>query len=253
MTDSLPCAPAGLALSEIDRQRFGVTVAKAALGPGDDVAAVLAWCKMQSVQLLMARCSTDHIGQAQALEAAGAFLTDTLVYFCRRHVAEAAVVLPEGYRWRLATPADGAQVERLAAHTFEGYFGHYHVDPRLSRGDADLVYSDWAGNSCRSTAVADAVLLIEQADALVAFATIKLRAPGTFEGVLFGVHPKHQGKRLYHSLMQLAQNWGRQAGQQHMIVSTQVNNLAVQKTWCRQGFEPSESYYTFHHWSEARP
>jgi hypothetical protein len=25
----------------------------------------------------------------------------------------------------------------------------------------------------------------------------------------------------------------------------------VQKVWCRQGFEPSKSYYTFHKWFDA--
>jgi hypothetical protein len=33
-----------------------------------------------------------------------------------------------------------------------------------------------------------------------------------------------------------------------MVISTQVTNVAVQKVWCRVGFEPANSYYTLHKW-----
>ncbi|WGG51371.1 GNAT family N-acetyltransferase [Rugamonas sp. DEMB1] len=69
------------------------------------------------------------------------------------------------------------------------------------------MYSSWAGHSCRDTAVADAVLLLEHAGAPVAFATLKRHDAVQFEGVLFGVHPAHQGRRLYQALMRLAQDW----------------------------------------------
>lgn len=240
-----------IALSEIDRQRFGVTVAKAALAGDEPVAELLRWCAAAGAELLIARCPTTELALVQQLEQAGAFLTDTLVYFRKQDIAAAAVTLPAGYRTRLATPADADAVERLSAATFAGYYGHYHVDPRLNRADADLVYSSWAASSCRSAAVADAVVLIEHGDQIVAFATLKTLEAQQFEGVLFGVDPGHQGKRLYHALMQLAQNWALDQGHAHMLVSTQITNLSVQKVWCRQGFEPSKSYYTFHQWFDV--
>jgi hypothetical protein len=42
--------------------------------------------------------------------------------------------------------------------------------------------------------------------------------------------------------------WCRSQGAQRMIISTQVVNVSMQKVWCRVGFEPSHSYYTFHKW-----
>lgn len=240
-----------ISLSDIDRQRFGVVTAKTTLDGSEPVADLMAWCDSHAVQMLIARCATTELGLAQQLEQAGCFLTDTLVYFTKRHIAELPVTLPEGYTTRLATPADAEAVGRLAGRTFEGYFGHYHVDPRIDKADADQVYLEWAANSCSKPGVADAVVLVEHADEIVAFATLKVHNPREFEGVLFGVHPGHQGKRLYHALMQLAQNWARTQDIVHMVVSTQVTNLSVQKVWCRQGFEPSKSFYTFHKWFQA--
>lgn len=241
-----------ISLSDIDRQRFGVVTAKAALNGAEPVAELMDWCGAHGVQMLIARCPGTALAQVQQLERAGCFLTDTLVYFRKQDIARQDVALPQGYTTRLACAADADAVGALAGLTFEGYFGHYHVDPRLAKRDADLVYSSWAANSCGNSAVADAVVLIEhdagQGPGIAAFATLKVRSEHEFEGVLFGVHPGHQGKRLYHALMQLAQNWARERAIAHMIVSTQVTNLSVQKVWCRQGFEPSASYYTFHKW-----
>lgn len=237
-----------IALSPLDLERFGVVTAKAALSAADSAAAVAAWCRAQSVQMLIARVPTSAVTLVQQLEQHGAFLTDTLLYYSRKQLVPQAAVLPDGYRWRLATAADAAEVAALAALTFSGYAGHYHADARLDHAAADAVYADWAANSCRSPAVADAVLLIEHDGRLIAFATLKDRSQGLLEGVLFGVHPEHQGRRLYQALMQQAQHWGDANGYRAMTVSTQVVNLAVQKVWCRLGFEPSSSYYTFHQW-----
>jgi len=42
--------------------------------------------------------------------------------------------------------------------------------------------------------------------------------------------------------------WSLSKGVRRMVVSTQVINIAVQKTWVRLGFEPIRGYYTFHKW-----
>lgn len=242
-----------IALSPLDHERFGVVTAKAALDATDQASEIADWCRAQSVQMLIARVPTSAVTLVQQLEQQGAFLTDTLLYYSRKQLSPQAAELPEDYRWRLATAADAEVVASLAGLTFTGYAGHYHADARLDQAAADAVYADWAANSCRNPAVADVVLLIEHADQVIAFATLKNRGEALLEGVLFGVHPEHQGRRLYQALMQQAQHWGVANSYQAMTVSTQVVNLAVQKVWCRLGFEPSSSYYTFHQWFGDAP
>jgi hypothetical protein len=235
-------------LSELDEKRFGVVTAKMNMEANDELDTAVVWCKVHNVQFLIARIATDQIDIAQRLEHTGFYLTDTLVYFRNKKIKLSTFKLPSGYSWRLAAANDAEAVNSLAKQTFGGYSGHYHADPKLDAKDCDLVYSSWAANSCADQSLADAVILIFKETEVAGFATLKRVEDYMCEGILFGVGPKHQGKSLYKSLMDLAQQWAIESHYSQMIVSTQVTNLAVQKVWCRQGFEPYKSFYTFHKW-----
>jgi GNAT superfamily N-acetyltransferase len=235
-------------LSEIDQQRFGHPTAKAVTNSKDEVTSILTQAVEDQVELLVVRVPTHALEVIQTLEAAGAFLTDTLVYYIKKKIESYVDSLSNEYSTRLATPADASTLETLAHETFRGYMGHYHADPRLEKATCDLVYSSWAGTSCADRVLADAVILIEKDCQPVAFATVKMTGESEHEGILFGVSPRQSGKGLYLSLMKLAQQWGIERGAHRMIVSTQITNVTVQKAWCRLGFEPIRSYYTLHKW-----
>lgn len=234
-------------LSKVDHQRFGVVTAKWAVQAGDKVAELFAQARNDQVELLIVRVPTSDLRIVQQLEKEGAFLTDTLVYYLKAKMELYQDSLPAGYSTRLATETDANSLETIAHATFSGYLGHYHSDPYLKKEDCDLVYSSWAASSCIVKDVADAVLLVEKDNEIAAFATIKVNQ-AEIEGVLFGVAPTHRGKGLYLSLMKLSQNWGVVNNCIQMVTSTQVTNTAVQKNWCRLGFNPDKSYYTFHKW-----
>jgi GNAT superfamily N-acetyltransferase len=237
-----------ISLSELDKQRFGIVTAKTSFDVNENVNEALSWCDEKKVELLITRIPTEKIALAQELEQAGFFLADTLVYFRNKHILDTEIKLPENYKWRVATPADAEAVEKFAEKSFAGYGGHYHADPRLNKADCDLVYSSWAANSCRNNDFADVVYLITHEDAPIGFATIKIIDTDMAEVVLSGVHPDYQGKGIYLALISLAKKWAIQRQLTQLILSTQVTNLAVQKVWCRLGFEPYKSFYTFHKW-----
>jgi GNAT superfamily N-acetyltransferase len=239
-----------IALSELDRLRFGHVTAKVDVDAGDNIESILADCIAKRVQLLIARCSTLHLDKVQEMEQLGFFLTDTLVYYRKKSISARSLELPEDFSVRPAGPQDAAEVEKLAARSFQGYHGHYHADPRLDRMHCDEVYSSWAANSCGAGGFCDHMMLITSVrkDEIAAFATLKRHSDAEFEGVLFGVDPAYQGKGLYGQLIDLSQQWGIENRFTRMIVSTQVTNMAVQKAWCRQGFEPFKSLYTLHKW-----
>jgi GNAT superfamily N-acetyltransferase len=106
----------------------------------------------------------------------------------------------------------------------------------------------WAFRSCVSRDVADEVLVADLAGSIVGFATLRLNGAEEGEGVLFGVAPRAQRKGIYRSLVINSMQWCLAKGMRHMIYSTQINNIAVQKVLVRLGFEPSYAYYTFHKW-----
>lgn len=235
------------AFSEVDSERFGVRVARAQV-VHDTLPQVLDFCAAQQIDLLIARCPTSELRTAQEMEGAGFLLMDTLVYYSFDLVRR---VIPDDsprVRVRKILPGDEAEVERVAAVAFQGYYGHYHADPRLDRSKCDEGYVSWAVRSCTLKQVATEVLVAERDNKIVGFATLRLNNPEEGEGVLFGVAPEAQGIGIYRSFMVSAMQWCKEQQVKRMIVSTQVTNVAVQKVWCRVGFEPAFSYYTFHKW-----
>ncbi len=235
-------------LSEIDQTRFGRIVAKAKISEPDDVGELIAKARDMGAELLIVRLPTTDLKSAQSLERRSAILTDTLVYFQKKKIDKYNVQLPDGYTACAAQSTDAESVGCMAAESFKGYFGHYHADDRLNKSDCDDVYTSWAKNSCLKGTLADEVLLIKKHDEIAAFATVKKIGESSFEGVLFGVGLKHQGKGLHLNLMQLSQNWGFDNNMRRMLTSTQITNVTVQKNWCRVGMEPVNSFYTFHIW-----
>ena len=59
--------------------------------------------------------------------------------------------------------------------------------------------------------------------------------------------PEAQGRGAGRSLM-VEELKSCKAEASEMVISTQVTNVAVQRVWCRVGFAPAHSYYTFHKW-----
>lgn len=235
-------------LSNIDQERFSRVIAKAKIDDSDDIRQLIVTARQMEAELIILRLPTTAVKAVQTLEKYGAILTDTLVYFQKKKINKYDVRLPDGYIACAAQSCDADEVSHLAADTFKGYLGHYHTDDRLDKSDSDDVYTSWAKNSCLKGTFADDVILIKKHHEIAAFATLKKINENSFEGVLFGVGIKHQGRGLHLNLMQLSQNWGFDNNLNRMLTSTQITNVTVQKNWCRVGMEPLNSFYTFHLW-----
>jgi GNAT superfamily N-acetyltransferase len=234
-------------MSAIDTARYGAEIARANDITRETLPNVLDFCHDQQVNMLIARCRTTDLPAAQEMERNGFLLMDTLVYYGFKY---ARTPIPEDVGKtpiRFKRSGDEAQVEAVARDAFQGYFGHYHADSRLSKEKADEAYVSWAVRSCVDTAVADDVLIAGD-DGVLGFATLRMNTPQEGEGVLFGVAPAAQGRGIYRSFMIRAMQWVQEQGADTIVVSTQVTNIPVQKVWARLGFTMSHSFYTFHKW-----
>ncbi len=243
-----------IAISDIDCMRFDVVTAKCIVGEPKELMLIDEWCRQHQVEFVIARVSTNDIRLAQDMENAGYRLMDTLVYFKRDLVpADLAVIdVPSGYRIEYNGRPSAEEMEKTAALAFENYIGHYHADSSLPASKSDAVYSSWAFNSAVSTEVANQIISVYSENSLggsklAAFATLNYKQNQS-EGVLFGVHPAHRQRGLHKVLVRAAIVCSAQRGCTSIISSTQLNNLQVQKNWVRQGFLPTDSFYTFHHW-----
>ncbi len=243
-----------VALSPLEEERFGVRTARAAHVTAAGLPEVLEFCRAHRVELLIARCTADDLAAAQALEARGGLLTDTLIYYVRDlEKNPPAPPAPSGAgSVRPVRAGEEESVAHVAAEAFRGYTGHYHADPRLDRTRCDEAYISWTRRSCLSREVAGEVLVHEIEGEIAAFATLRMNSTSEGEGVLFGVAPHAQGRGIYRLLVLGGLDWCRDRGARRMVVSTQLTNLAVQKVWVRAGFEPSGANYTFHLWLDRQ-
>jgi GNAT superfamily N-acetyltransferase len=238
----------GIVFSAIDTERFGVPIARSPLVAAADVDGVLNYCSEHGIAMAIVRCSTSDLAAVQRLERHGFRLMDTLVYYAsdllKRPIPNDVGQVPV----RPVSPGEEDTVRNIAAVAFGGYFGHYHADPRLDRAKCDEAYISWSVRSCISRDVAGHVLVADRNGDLLGFAALRMNNDQEGEGVLFGVAPQAQGLGIFRSFMVQGMQWCKARGAQRVLMSTQITNLAVQKVWCRVGFEPSRSYYTFHKW-----
>ena len=235
-------------LNALETARFGIIAARvtdAHATPSEIDAA----SKEKGVQMLTVRIAVSDLTRVHAFEAAGYQLMDTLVYY-GRSVDDLPIrrTNPQGISCREGLRQDADAVARVARAGFTGYMGHYHSDPRLDPLAADAAYVEWAKNSIVHASPAAPVLVAESDEGIAGFLTLRRNSEDQVEIILNAVHPDYQGHGVYAALVAYALNHAHSKGALRMIVSTQINNYAVQRAWSRLEFMHERSLYTFHKW-----
>jgi ribosomal protein S18 acetylase RimI-like enzyme len=253
-TDPPITAPAAPFFSAVDSARFGVRIGRVQLSGSSELRAALETSRQEKLRVLFIRCSTDQLALVHALENAGARLMDTLLYYRRRLPNDDLPAELRVNRIRVFRESDEPAIEAIARQSFTGYQGHYHADPGLDRAKADEGYVEWALQCCRSRSAKSEVLVAEDSQGQACgFFVVRLNTPQEGEGWLAAVSPAAEGRGIYWSLLVHAMRWCREQKATRIIVSTQLTNLATQKTYGRLGFDLQASYYTFHLWFPETP
>lgn len=234
--------------NNLEAARFGVVAARVTDAQAS-MAEIDAAARAKGVQMLTTRVDVGDLSRVHGLEEAGYRLMDTLVYYSRDldGVPDPAPS-PEGEVLRPATSADAPAVGQVAQAAFAGYFGHYHADPRLDDAAADAAYVEWAETSVKIASPRRPAIVAVQTNRIVGFSTLCINSDAEIEIVLNAVHPDVQRRGLYRRLIEHGLAAGRAAGCIRAILSTQINNYAVQRVWSRIGFVHDHSLYTFHKW-----
>jgi ribosomal protein S18 acetylase RimI-like enzyme len=238
-------------LSAIDRERFGFVTARALADEEADVARCDAFCSANGVALLIVRCPTTAIATVHAFEDAGGRLMDCMVRY-RRDLRKHPLENPAGLDWiREARPEDAEAIAGVAARAFSGYEGHYHADRRLRREDAAETYRDWAVRSSADQNVAERIFVACDGDTVAGFVTLRRNSEAEMEAVLLAIAPEAQGSGVPYAMGVKALRWAADAGARRLIVSTQVNNVAMQRALVRHRFEVASSDFTIHKWYDS--
>jgi len=235
-------------LSDIDKERFGIQTARVVGVTIESLSSILEFCKKEHVKLLIARCNMADLSTAQAMEREGFLLMDTLVYYTH-NLTRQQVPSDNGVaHFRPIRIDEEEEMISVAKESFRGYLGHYHTDQRLDNNKCDEAYIDWARKACASRGSDENFLVAEIEGRIVAFGVFRINSPDEGELFLGGIHPDFQGQGIYLSFLCRAMEWCLSKKAKRIIISTQLNNIAVQKVLARFGFEIAKGYYTFHKW-----
>ena len=239
-----------LRFEECERARFGYRMARLTLdSPCEpaDAERIVKMCRLSGVEMLTLRVLTNNVALVQALEALEFRIMDCLVYYeCLTKNLPA--VRPSTLEIREATAGDATAVAEVARLCFSDYFSHYHADARLDRLKVAEAYIDWAQRSCADRTVASCVFLPIVDGTIAGFITLRQNSATEGEGVLNAVHPNFAGAGIYGQLITRVKHWCRDNGMERMVISTQIDNLKVQRAWSNRGFHLYKSYYTLHGW-----
>lgn len=235
-------------ISDIDTERFGIKTARVVGVTTESLSSVLEFCSKSGVQLLISRCSLSDLRTAQTMEKNGFQLMDTLVYYILDLTNQPVPSCNEVAIFRPIHAGEIDEVKSVAVASFRGYFGHYHADQRLDNKKCDEAYVDWAMKAGASRGSDENFFIAEIDKRIVAFGVFRMNNPDEGELFLGGIHPDFQGQGIYHSFLCKAMEWCLSRNARRIVISTQINNIAVQKVLTRFGFAIDRGYYTFHKW-----
>ena len=133
--------------------------------------------------------------------------------------------------------------EAIVRDSFDGYGNHYRANPYLDSSTVVEGYVEWALATLRSDP--GSVLTLDVGGELAGFATLHFDA-GRIEVLLAGMASWAQGRGWYQALLAGACEAGIRGRRQDLVISTQVENVAVQRAWIKAGLTPRGAIVTVH-------
>ena len=233
--------------SPADSARFGVEVHRLTVGPGPVRAAQLVDLVEDSpADVIVARYDVAH-QEVPALLAASSravLPAGALTYWEKRVVGDE---VPVRTRVVPSSALDAAVAETavrsVVRDSFASYGNHYTADPLLDRAAALAGYEEWAAGSLRRDP--DDVLVQLLDGEPVGVATLA-HDDDHVEVLLAGLVTSAQGRGLYGDLLTAVEVRGAEAGAERLVISTQVQNVRVQRAWAQYGLRPFAAVETVH-------
>ncbi len=239
--------------NELESKRFGI-VAAHVVSHASATDAIDAEADELGIDMLTVRIDAHDLSAVHRFERAGFQLMDTLVYYGRSLKNVQAPKVAPGITLSAAGSEDVAGVHAVAESAFRDYMGHFHADPRLDNADADAAYVQWAEVSAQTADRARPVVVARSdSGQVIGFLSLRDVGDAQAEIVLNAVHPDEQGRGIYTLLVEHSLAVASDGGSTRIVVSTQIQNYAVQRVWSRLGFVHTRSVYTLHKWYDREP
>lgn len=235
--------------SSAETERFGISVVRVSVGaewrpadPARAAAEVVEALASLPWQVAILRFSSERRDLIRDLIAQGAAVVpgDTLIYW--RQALDDAAPQSAATDVRLVTSADLALVDRIVERSFDGYSNHYTSNPLMAPEDVVAGYRAWARRTASGSGLA---FIIEDDEGFGGVATVDA-GPDHWEIELAGMEPEAAGRGLYRRLLEGVASAARASGVAALMISTQAQNIRVQRVWARAGFVPVAAFDTVH-------
>jgi hypothetical protein len=246
-----------LAESESESKTFGFPVARLSIGAGASLDATnfkrtLADA-LANYKLIIARWESTNqtvpgiLGQAAKTANFELIPCPTLIYW--------GIDLDgQANQPQAVTPADEPKVkvtkdittlDSLIAKTFRDYPSHYAFNPYLPKNTTELAYRDWV-KVLSLDAEAQCRVIYSANDTPTGIGISKQLTSEVVEVLIAGIAEAHQNRGLYPILLTELIRSARNNNSQRLVISTQANNVAVQRVWARVGLHPILSVENCH-------
>ncbi len=236
--------PIDLEFSPTESKRFGLKIYRYTADHIEELR-LLGLINRERADVVFLRVPADEATGLHRLDRVGLpyLVADTLVRYDADLTSEMSELRNPSLELRQLRHRDEAKLDSLVRTIFLGYKNHYSANPLLDTRNALAGYSEWASSFI--DADDKMAFIAELDDAAVGFATCTIKRDES-AGILYGVIPDAAGHGVYTDILRLTKRRLRELGATRMSVSTQVQNVAVQRTWVREGFEFTQSQLTVH-------
>ena len=151
--------------------------------------------------------------------------------------------IPDYVTIKEAQVDDLQRVVSVLASSFSGYQSHWHFNPRTKHLDMVDAYTEWVANKIIQTNSTCYLLFVESEAA--GFALVE-RIDETSDILLAGISEKFQSMGFYKHLLTRIESDAAKQDVQKLVISTQSQNVNVQKSWSRYGLEPLMTIHSVH-------
>ena len=211
-----------------------------------------AWCRREGIQHVSARLDVGDTDAIAALEDHGYRLMDALVTYTYHPKREPPPTLREMGILREYRPEDADELVAIAAESYRGFRGRFHLDPHLADDRCDELYVEWARQCCRGR-MADQIFVTEDSGGRVhGFLGFRRREPVSsvggvpvFGGGLGACRRESPG--AYLGLIRAGTVWALDRGGVAEC-QTQNYNFPTVRVYETVGARYVRADYTFHAW-----
>lgn len=202
----------------------------------------------EKADILILRMPSDHKANHYKVAKIGYdyIHADTLVYYTCSLTQQEIRPLKNDLQFEQVTSQTASRLKEIVPIIFTAYQNHYFSNPMLDPAAILEGYVEWASNYWDEEENKIS-WFVKKAGEIAGFATCSFDTEhNECEGVLYGVMPGASGGGIYSDIIRFTQAYFKKLEYKNMLVSTQVQNYAVQKVWSREGFFISRSWDTFH-------